>query len=211
MKRNIFPLFLLLISVVMSIVFYPLLPDQVPIHWNIAGEVDGYASKLFASIFSPLILGAMYVLFWILPKIDPRKENYQKFKGSYSIIIYAILTFLVIIQGTIITNGMGVTVHMDFIIFILIGLLFIVLGNYMQRVKSNYFVGIRTPWTLQNEEVWKKTHRLSSKLFVIAGMLFIISAFLPSGIRPFILIVTIVVIVVLPYFFSYWWFRSGKY
>ncbi|MFX3625045.1 MAG: SdpI family protein [Ectobacillus sp.] len=208
MKHRIYPLILTLISIIMGIWAYYILPDTVPIHWNFKGEVDGYGSKLQVALIFPLMAVFMYVLLIALPKLDPRKENYKKFQGSYHIIINAILTFFVLIHGFVIASSAGYDMPISFIMPLAIGVLFIILGNYMPRVKQNYFVGFRTPWALQNEEVWRYTNRFGARMFMLAGILLAISAFLPAFAKTVFFIIAIIVATVIPFVASYLYYKK---
>jgi uncharacterized membrane protein len=203
MKKHWYFFLLSIISVGISLWAYPRLPEEVPIHWNFSGEVDGYASKLFAVLFGPIFLTWIYGILFGVSKIDPRKENYEKFAGAYRVFMNASLTFFVVIHIAVIFSGLGYDVNMDWIVNIGLGLLFIILGNYMPKVKANYFIGIRTPWTLANETVWARTHRFGGKVFFIGGIIMIVSAFAPSSIRAVLLIASIACIVLVPTVYSY--------
>jgi uncharacterized membrane protein len=126
----------------------------------------------------------------------------------YRILLYAILTFFTAIHIAVIFSGLGYRVNMDWIANIGLGLLFIILGNYMPKVKTNYFIGIRTPWTLANETVWARTHRFGGKVFFIGGIIMIASAFAPSSIRTVLLIASIVCIAIVPMVYSYAVYRK---
>ncbi|RAK22050.1 putative membrane protein [Anoxybacillus vitaminiphilus] len=208
MKKHSYFFLLIIISVAISLWAYPQLPDEVPTHWNAAGEVDGYSSKLFAVLFGPILLTSIYGMLLGVAKIDPRKENYKKFAGAHQIFVNAALTFFVAIHIAVIFSGLGYRVHMDWIANIGLGLLFIILGNYMPKVKANYFIGIRTPWTLADETVWAKTHRFGGKVFFIGGVMLIVSAFIPSSFRVFLLISSIVFIAIVPMVYSYFVYKK---
>jgi uncharacterized membrane protein len=208
MKKHWYFFLLIIISVGISLWAYPRLPEEVPIHWNFSGEVDGYASKLFAVLFGPIFLTWIYGILFGVSKIDPRKENYEKFAGAYRVFMNALLTFFVVIHIAVIFSGLGYDVNMDWIANIGLGLLFIILGNYMPKVKANYFIGIRTPWTLANETVWARTHRFGGKVFFIGGGMLIVSVFMPSSIRGFLLISSIAFIAVVPIVYSYFAYKK---
>lgn len=194
---------IVLASIALSFYFYSHFPAIVPIHWNVAGEVDGWSSRAFGAFVFPAILAAIYVLFGLLPKIDPRKERYVEFAKTYSIIKTAIMTVffgVYIVSGL---NTLGYAVSVSFWVPLIIGLLFIVLGNYFGKIRSNYFVGIRVPWTLSNEEVWNKTHRLGGKMFILGGVIMMLMGFVSVSLRLPLLIAMLVAIVVLPMVYSY--------
>ncbi|MBM7854330.1 putative membrane protein [Desulfohalotomaculum tongense] len=159
--------------------FYPALPDQVPSHWNIRGEVDGYSHKSVVALVMPLLPLVIYVLMTVMPQIDPQKYNYSKFGSSYA----KIRTILVLIMMGVtllpLLSALGYSINIGLLTRIFIPVLFIALGNYMGKIRPNYFIGIRVPWTLASEEVWIKTHRLAGKLMVIGGLIALAGALTP--------------------------------
>lgn len=183
LKTEIFPLIIIAASLIASVYFYFNLPERVPTHWNMAGQVDSWGSgKTQAIVFTAMIVG-MYILFLVIPYLDPRKERYQQFRKVYHIFKSIILFFLFIIFILASLSGMGYNIAIGVWVPLLVGLLFIIMGNYMGKIKSNWFVGIRTPWTLSSEEVWNKTHRFGGKMFIIAGLLMMLEGFLPVSWR----------------------------
>lgn len=203
MKKHWYFFLLIIIMAGVSLWAYVQLPDQVPTHWNFSGEVDGYSSRLFVVLFGPIFLTIIYGIFLGVAKIDPRNENYEKFAGAHRVVANAALTFFAVIHIAVIFNGLGYDVHIDWIAHTGLGLLFIILGNYMPKIKANYFMGIRTPWTLANETVWARTHRFGGKVFFIGGIIIAASAFAPSSIRVVLLIASIFCIAIVPIVYSY--------
>ena len=200
---NIIQIAIVVASVALSVSFYQHFPARVPMHWNVAGEIDGWSSRGFGAFLFPVILIAIYFLFEILPKIDPRRANYPEFKKVYAIFktaIMAIFFGIYILTGL---SGLGVKVAVDLWVPAGIGLLFIILGNYFGKLRNNYFVGIRTPWTLSNEEVWNKTHRLGGKLFIVGGLIMMFMGIIPVGIRIVVFIAVVLMISVVPILYSY--------
>lgn len=208
MKKHVFPVLLILATAALWLVFYSKLPAELPIHWNAKGEIDNYMSKSGAMLINLGIMVAMHLLLQWLPKIDPKKENYKSFSRSYSMINAALFIFLFLVNVVIILIGLGYDLSMNTFMPIVLGALFVVIGNYMQQVKPNYFVGIKTPWTLANETVWRKTHRFSSKLFVAAGFIVLLTIFLPSGWRDFIMLPAILGASLLSVASSYYFFKK---
>ena len=203
MKKHLFPLGITLLTLVAWLIALPHLPATMPIHWGANGEADGFATKINAMILTVGIMVLIYFIIAFVPRIDPRKENYKYFSKTYNILLNAVLLLFFFVNMSTILQGLGYNVPMSYIAPIMAGLVFIIIGNYLQRVRSNYFMGIRTPWTLSNENVWKKTHRLSGKLFFIGGLLILISAFLPDGYKSVIMWGSIVLCVAIPYLYSY--------
>ncbi|MER2141727.1 MAG: SdpI family protein [Priestia megaterium] len=203
MKKHVFPLGITLLTLVAWLIALPHLPATMPIHWGANGEADGFATKINAMILTVGIMVLIYFIIAFVPRIDPRKENYKYFSKTYNIVLNAVLLLFFFVNMSTILQGLGYNVPMAYIAPIMAGLVFIIIGNYLQRVRSNYFMGIRTPWTLSNETVWKKTHRLSGKIFFIGGLLILISAFLPDGYKSVIMWGSIVLCVAIPYLYSY--------
>jgi len=203
MKKHLFPLGITLLTLVAWLIALPHLPATMPIHWGANGEADGFATKINAMILTVGIMVLIYFIIAFVPRIDPRKENYKYFSKTYNIVLNAVLLLFFFVNMSTILQGLGYNVPMSYIAPIMAGLVFIIIGNYLQRVRSNYFMGIRTPWTLSNETVWKKTHRLSGKIFFIGGLLILISAFLPDGYKSVIMWGSIVLCVAIPYLYSY--------
>ena len=176
-KTTIFALFIVIISFVISIYFYPSFPDQVASHWNSQGEVDGYMGKFWGLFLMPIISLAILLLFLAIPKIDPLKNNIKKFEKYFDGFIVLILLFLFYIYVLTVLWNMNIVFNMTQMILPALGILFFYCGILIEKAKRNWFIGIRTPWTLSNEKVWNATHKLGGKLFKIAGILAFIGLF----------------------------------
>lgn len=161
----------LLVTFVLTIVIYPTAPDRIVSHWNAAGQADGYMSKFWGLFLIPLIMTGLVALFAILPLIDPYKKNYEKFRNYYDGFILLFILFMLAIQVQIILWSTGYQVSPNLTFPFLMGILFIYIGFLLGHAEQNWFVGIRTPWTLSSETVWKKTHELGGKLFKLAGII----------------------------------------
>ncbi|KPU43148.1 immunity protein SdpI [Oxobacter pfennigii] len=208
LKKDWILLLLILAGFCMSIYFYPALPDRVPSHWNIHGEIDGYMNRFWGAFLMPLMNAGFYFFFIFLPYLDPRKNNYNYFSSAYRAIRYMLHIFFVGIQIVTLMAALGYPIKIQVIVPAGVSLLFILLGNVMGKVKHNYFVGIRTPWTLSNEEVWRKTHRLAGPLWVAGGILCLILSFLNSRITSMLFFLVIVIIAAVPTVYSYILFRN---
>lgn len=187
-KREWPLLLILVVTLIAAIMVYPRMPEQVPIHWNAQGEVDNYGSRLFGTFLLPLLNILMYILFIILPKLDPKRANYSKFDSSYLTIRYSMHLFFALMFGVTAAVSLGYPVQIDKWIPAGVAVLFIVLGNIMGRVRHNYFVGFRYPWTLANEEVWRRTHQFGAKLMVIGGFAALLGVIFTRGSVSFIVL-----------------------
>ncbi|MFT9498081.1 SdpI family protein [Anaerosolibacter sp.] len=177
MKINKWLILIILLSAIGTIFVYQQLPSMVPGHWNLNGEVDRYNSKEFVFFTALLPLG-LYILMVFLPNLDPKKASYLKHEKAYAMVQTSIVIFLIAIHWLIIIMALGYDVNIGRVIRVGLGLLFVIMGNYMSQIRHNYFFGIKNPWTLASEEVWTKTHRLGGYGFVLSGIIAFLSAFL---------------------------------
>lgn len=208
-KINIYSLILIVLVLTMTIIFYDRLPEEIPIHWNLKGEVDNYVSKPFGAFLSPLLMVAIWLGMKFLPNIDPRRHNYKKFESSYEIAIGVLVTFAFVLQMAIILSSLGYDISMDRIIMVMAGVMFVVIGNYLPKAKSNFFYGIKTPWTLSSEISWKKTHRLGGRLFVVSGLAIILSSLLfNETVRVVVMILTLLAVAIVPIWASYFYAKE---
>ncbi|WP_366923501.1 DUF1648 domain-containing protein [Metallumcola ferriviriculae] len=203
------PLLLLVIgTLAVGIWAYPQLPDQVPMHWNVQGEVDDYGSRLTGAFAIPLLNVAIYFLFIFLPRLDPKYDNYRKFSEVYRIFRYAMHLFFTGLYLVTIATALGNPLPIGRIVPAGVALLLLVIGNYLGRVRHNYFLGIRTPWTLANEEVWRKTHRLTGYLWTGTSLTALVAALMLP--QDLIWMVFFPLILGPPFFavgYSYWLYR----
>lgn len=204
------PLLLLILAQFMvGLCSAPYLPDKVPIHWNVYGQVDNYGSKMWGVVWFPLISLALYAMFFLLPLIDPKRKNYDLFEGSYKVIRSTILLFFAAIYGFTIAYSLGYTMRVDKVIPVAVAVLFIILGNYFGRIKQNWFVGIKTPWTISDSEVWNKTHRVSGKIWVIGGLIMAAASLLLEGPMLFVIFMGAILILAFgPIIYSYVLYRK---
>jgi uncharacterized membrane protein len=203
MRSRWFGIVVAVVTVAMSAWAFPRLPPTMVTHWSLDGTPNGYSSRLVAVSIIPIILLFMTVLFNLLPKVDPRGENYIKFLSSYWLIANAVIVFLLVAHALVLASGLGVDVKIDRLMPLGVGLLFVFLGNYLTRVEPNWFIGIRTPWTLSSDSVWRRTHRTGGWLMVIGGLVLAASAFVPRSAFLVLFVVTIVIVAVIPIVQSY--------
>ena len=156
----IISLIIILASFLISIYFYPQMPDKLASHWNAQGEVNGYLSKGIGLFLMPVISIILLAVFVIVPKIDPLRANIEKFREYFDTFVLGIVIFMFYIYMLTIMWNLGVTFNMTLLIIPPIGLIFFCAGVLAENSEMNWFIGIRTPWTLSDERVWKKTNRL---------------------------------------------------
>ncbi|MFH0873608.1 MAG: SdpI family protein [Candidatus Komeilibacteria bacterium] len=179
-KSEAIPLILILLTIIISYYWYPLLPQRIASHWNFAGEVDGWSSKNFMTFFLPSLMVGLYLLFIVLPYLDPKRERYSQFAHVYHIFKTLIIALFFLLFFTTNLYNLGYHISIATTTSLAVGLMMIILGNYMGKIKSNWFMGIRTPWTLSSENVWNKTHRLGGWLFMLYGLAIIIAPYLSA-------------------------------
>ena len=169
---------LIVLAVIAGAVLWEQLPDQMASHWNIYDQVDGYVSKFWGVFLMPLITIGMLALFLVIPNIDPLKANIAKFRESFNLFIVLLVAFMLYVHGLTLAWNLGYQNYkMSAIMLPFMGFLFIAIGYMLKKAKRNFFIGIRTPWTLSSDSVWDKTHQLGSTLFMISGALAIVGGF----------------------------------
>ena len=207
--KKVLRVLLMVAPVLMVLAVYGKLPDVVPVHWGINGEVDRYGSKMelfiiagmniFLGIFMPLVA-----------KVDPKKKNYDRFQETYEWMIIWTLLFMTVVTGVILAETLQPgTLNIGKVICSMVGIMFIVLGNMMPKIKSNFFTGVKTPWALSSDAVWNKTQRLGGKTLVLGGVLILISAFVGDAKwMTFIIIGVAVLVGLVPTVMSYIWYQK---
>ncbi|MCR4365941.1 MULTISPECIES: SdpI family protein [Bacillus amyloliquefaciens group] len=202
MKKYLFSAGIIVLTVFTWVCTYSSLPDNLATHWGLNGSANDYQAKANAMMMLIGIMIILYILMVIIPKIDP-KNNYKTFIRPYMAIFNTMFAVLFVINLITILTGLGYDLPITHLVTLAVGALFMVLGNFIQIVKPNFFLGIRTPWTLSSERVWKDTHRVSSKLFVLAGMLMMLAAFLPPVYRVSVIFMSAIGCIILSLLYSY--------
>ncbi len=164
--------------VVFGVSVYNQLPAQLPMHWGLNGEVDRTGSRLEGVLFLPLLSVGMLILLRVLPRIDPRRASYRAFQGTFHLFINIVILFMAALYVVTLGIALGWDISVPQVVGVGVGLLLAVLGNELGRVKPNWFVGIRTPWTLSDPEVWRRTHRIGGRVFFVAGLVMVAAALL---------------------------------
>jgi len=201
---------LALLPVVIVAIFYGRLPEQIPTHWNIDGTVTygGKSTILMMAGLSPV----MAILLRVMPKIDPRKKNYAKFQSYYDEFIVVLLLFLLMMVGVVLSESfLPGRISVGRVVTIAMGILFVFLGNLLPKIKNNFFMGLRTPWTLSDPDVWNRAHRLGGKLFFWFGLVIAASGLLLPETASFaIMMMAVLAISGVPAVMSYVWFRQKQ-
>ncbi len=201
--RKWIPLVLIIAAVALSIAYYPRLPESMPTHWSVSGEPNGYSSRLWGAWLIPLMMALIWLILRAIPHIDPRRANYEKFQGMYDALVMLILAFMLGIHLVVLMAATGTPIRMDRIVVPAVGVFIAVMGLLIPKVHPNWFVGIRTPWTLTSDLSWKKTHKIGGKLFVILGVLMVLSSFIVPEVAIWILVAAAIALTVFLFAYSY--------
>lgn len=186
------------------------LPDRIPVHFNLQGEPNNWAGKSELTAIILFLSVGVNLLFLFIPALDP-KGKIQKMGSHYDKLRIVTMLFITLFSGLLIFNATSVIEISPNLILLLVGLFLAALGNYLQVVKPNYFIGIRTPWTLESETVWRKTHRLASPIWVIGGLLIVLLPFFTDGVVTEVTLLGIFLIIgLVPVIYSYFCFKKEK-
>jgi uncharacterized membrane protein len=186
MKRTYFLIGLLLVVAVLlaTLISYPYLPDRVPTHWDAQGHVNGYSARWTLFVTVPGIMLAILGMFRLLPWLSPKHFEVDTFVSTYLYIMLVLLAFSVYLHGLILWVSVGGHWNMGQTIGGGVCLLFALLGNVMGKVRRNFWIGVRTPWTIANERVWNATHRFAAKTFVLGGLAGLVLTLAGAGAWP---------------------------
>jgi uncharacterized membrane protein len=168
-KTEAISLLIIFLTIYVSFHFYSNWPDVIASHWNFKGEVDGYTYKESMVWIFPLMMSIIYALFLALPYLDPKKKNYEGFSSFYHFFKTTVLTVLFLIYITLGVYNLGYNINITLVSTLLIGSLIIFIGYFLKDIKPNWFMGIKNPWTLSSDKVWKKTHKIGGYFFIVFG------------------------------------------
>ena len=199
-KQLILTSFVIVLPALIGAFFWKALPEQIPTHFGIDGQADGYSSKLFTLVAFPIL----FVLFQIIALASLERESVKvtvpaKMRKLYAWIVPA-LSFIV--QGSIYANALGIVKNSPTLVTAFLGMLFIVIGNYLPKTKRNHTIGIRIPWTLSDDKNWHKTHRMAGKLWVLGGLLILLESFVQVA-MPHVMGVVIAIMIIAPMIYSF--------
>jgi uncharacterized membrane protein len=179
---------IIVLSFAIGLYFYPQMSSKVASHWDIEGNADGYMSKFWGLFLMPIISLGLFLLFLLLPKIDPLKNNINKFRKYFDYFVFFFILFLFYLFVLTILWNLGWRFNMSQVLAPAFGLLFLYVGFLLGKAKRNWFIGIRTPWTLSNNKVWERTHEIGAKLFMASGIIIFLGLFLPDYLLLFVFI-----------------------
>lgn len=194
----------LAILVIFNLLFYNKMPAELPTHWDFRGQADDYSSKFEAMVLIQGFLVVMNLFLCFMLDNDPKNKRQNNFLMTLSKLSMPII--MTIIYIITILAGLGKEVNTSVIISILMGILFIAIGNYMPKVKRNYTMGIKLPWTLNSDENWRRTHRFGGICFIFMGLIFFLSLFVKSEV---IFYLPLIIVAVLPAIYSYYLYTKG--
>lgn len=183
-----FIIIIILIAFAAGIFLYSQLPDRMASHWDMNGDVNGYMSKFWGTFLMPFVLIGMALLFAAIPLIDPLKSNIAKFSKYFDSFIILIFLFMLMIHGFVLAANLGFEISFNIVMPIAIGILFYYIGVMCQHAKRNWFIGIRTPWTLSSDIVWDKTHKLGAMMFKASGVIAFLGVFFGNLVMWFIMV-----------------------
>lgn len=169
-RGQVLGLLFVVASLALTAAVYPRLPDPVPTHWSFEMEPDGFTPKPWGAFLPAGMLGAAWLLFVVLPRISPRGFRFESFSRVWRILQPTLMGFFFLVTSLILATAAGARMPLERALGAAMGVMLIVLGNFMGKLTKNFFIGIRTPWTIASDEVWLRTHRLGGKLFVLAGV-----------------------------------------
>ena len=195
---------MILLPMLAGIILWNQLPEQIPSHWNAAGEVDGWSSKPFAVFGMPLILLAAQWFCTLGTSADPKKANHSE--KVLHLVLWIIPVLSAVLHVIVYATALGQEVRVEVAIPVLIGLIFAIIGNYLPKCRQNYTIGIKIPWTLNSEENWNRTHRFAGRLWMICGLAIMLTGFF-GGFWVFLPIVLVMVLA--PFTYSYLLHRKG--
>ncbi len=209
-KRIIITIVVTLLPILAGVIFWNRLPDQIVTHWGADGVANGWSSKEFAVFGTPCMLTVIQIIMLFIVLNDPKRKNIHY--KPMGIVFWIVPVISLAVSGVVYAAALGFEVNVLAVVYVLVGVLFILLGNYMPKLQQNYTVGIRLPWTLNNPENWNRTHRLGGKIFIAGGIVMLVIALLSNmlgdNITLTLMIADLAVCVIIPVVYSFIQFRK---
>ena len=205
-KQVIISSIIILLPILIGLFIWNFLPDKIVTHWNFSGEADGWSGKGFTVFGLPMILFVAHWICIIFTSIDPK--NKEQNKKVFSTVLWIMPIISLLMCNLTYSIALGYEVNISGIVRILIGLMFLIIGNYLPKCKQNYTIGVKVKWTLCNEENWNKTHRFSGRIWVVGGLVLLATLFIPMESFGYIFIPFILVMAFLPMIYSYAYYKK---
>ncbi len=197
--------FITLLPMLAGLLLWNRLPESVPIHWNAAGEVDGYGSRALAVFGLPCFVLVMHWLCVIVSSLDPK--NKEQSTKAVKLVLWIAPVLSLVLEAMVYAVALGYELSVNSLLPVMFGVLFVVIGNWLPKCRPNHTIGIRLPWTLDSEETWNATHRMAGWLWVAGGLLILAMGFLLPGYSFFILLAVVLILALIPGVYSYCFYK----
>ena len=197
-----------ILPIFIGLILWNQLPEQIVTHWSFEGTPDGWSSRTFSVWGLPLILLAIHLFTLFITFLDPKNE--MQTKVIFNLVIWITPIVSIFANGIIYVSARDINIPIQIFISIFTGLIFIIIGSYFPKCTQNYTIGIKLPWTLNDEKNWNSTHKFSSKVWIIGGFLMFICGFLPKNIFIWALFGVIFLITLIPFIYSYVYYAKNK-
>ena len=211
-KNNKFKLIissvLILLPILVGLLLWEKLPEELATHWGADGNANGWSSKPFAVLGMPLILLIIHWICIIVTALDPKNKGQNR--KVFGLVIWIVPILSIFVSGIIYASALGKPIEIETVSLLLIGVLFTAIGNYLPKCKQNHTIGIKIKWTLEDEGNWNATHRFCGKLWVAGGLLLMACIFLPKPFMPFITLIILVALVITSFLYSYIYYKRNK-
>lgn len=178
--RKWLPLALILGAFAFSFAVFQQLPERMPIHWDARGNPDGYGSRLVGALLLPGMLLLIWGVLLAIPSLDPRRANIEQSRDAYELLVLVVVAAMAAVHVSVLGAALGWPLPVGRVVPVIIGLMFVALGNLLPRFRSNFFIGIRTPWTLSSDTVWARTHKVGGSVMIAVGILLMVAGLLQS-------------------------------
>lgn len=207
LKRLLLTSVIILLPIVAGVILWDQLPNIVPIHFGANGKPDGYATRFVAVFVMPLVLLAFHWLCTLGTAADPKNKNIDK--KALGLVLWICPMISLLVNGVVYVTALGIVIDILMIFGLFFGCLFVVIGNYMPKCRQSYTMGIKLPWTLENEDNWNRTHRFAGRLWTLGGLLTIVTAFLGNAFI-FVFLGLVLLMVIIPTVYSYLLYKKNK-
>jgi uncharacterized membrane protein len=206
-----YPVLLALLGALVSTAVYSRLPDSVAVHWDLSGNPNGWMPRPIGAFFAPVFIVVLWQLLRLAPRIDPREANYARFGPAYETIVASALVLMLAIHLVVLGLALGYHLPLGRLLPAMMGVLYVVIGNVMPRTRSNWWFGVRTPWTLSSDRVWTRTHRLAGYSMTGAGLVMLLAALaLPAPLGIPVAVALSIAAVAAPAVYSYLTWRREQ-